>query len=71
MIVRIVGVLFLVAGAWILIYRGFDIPKKSEGKLGPIEVTVNQTEHVAVPTWAGVACIVIGGGALLWSGRRR
>ncbi|HUD71119.1 MAG TPA: hypothetical protein VMQ62_04080 [Dongiaceae bacterium] len=71
MIVRIIGVVFLVAGVWILVYRGFDVPKEHEGKLGPIEVKVNQTEHYAVPTWAGVACIVAGGGALLLSSRRK
>jgi hypothetical protein len=71
MIVRILGVVFLVAGVWILVYRGFDVPKEHEGKLGPIEVKINETEHVAMPTWAGVACIIAGGGVLLLSSRRR
>ncbi|HKQ97591.1 MAG TPA: hypothetical protein VJV75_06945 [Candidatus Polarisedimenticolia bacterium] len=71
MIARILGVLFLVAGVWVLVYRGFDIPKEREGKLGPIEVKVNQTEHYAVPTWAGVASVVVGGGLLLLSSRKK
>ena len=71
MIVRIVGILFLVAGVWILVYKGFYVPKEHEGKIGPLEVKVNRTEHVAVPTWAGVAAIVAGGGALLLSSRKK
>jgi protein-S-isoprenylcysteine O-methyltransferase Ste14 len=71
MIVRILGVLFLVAGVYILVYHGFNIPKEHEGKLGPIEVRMNETQHYEIPVWAGVAFVVAGGGALLWAGRRR
>ena len=71
MIVRIAGVLLLVAGVWILVYHGFNVPKSHEGKLGPIEVRMNQTEHYDIPPWVGVSCIVAGGGALLVSSRRK
>ena len=36
-----------------------------EAKLGPIELSVKDTETVNIPVWAGVGAIVIGGALLL------
>ena len=71
MIYRIVGVVVIVAGVWALVYRGFDVPKRSDHKLGPIEVTVKQTERVEIPTWAGVGVVAVGTGLLLWSANKK
>jgi hypothetical protein len=71
MVYRILGVVFIVAGVWALVYRGFDVPKRSDHKLGPIEVTVKQTERVPIPTWAGVAAVAVGGGLLLWGANKK
>jgi len=71
MILKILGVLCLVAGVLILVYHGFSIPRQREGKLGPIEVRMNQSERVDIPNWVGVAAVTVGGGLLLWSGRRK
>jgi len=71
MLVRILGVVALVAGVVVLVYGGFSVPKNRDAKLGPIEVRVQQSEKVPVPTWAGVGSIALGGLLLVWSGRRR
>ena len=39
-------------------------------KLGPIELSVKETQRVNVPLWAGVAAVVIGGGLLVFGGKR-
>ena len=71
MMLKILGVLFLVAGVWVLVYHGFSIPKNRDAKLGPIELKMKQSERVEIPTWAGVAGIAVGGGLLLWSGKKK
>ena len=71
MLLKILGVLLQVAGVWVLVYHGFSIPKERDAKLGPIEVTMKQSERVEIPTWAGVACVAVGGGLLLWSGQKK
>jgi UDP-N-acetylmuramyl pentapeptide phosphotransferase/UDP-N-acetylglucosamine-1-phosphate transferase len=71
MLFRILGIAALVAGVVILVYGGFSVPKNKDAKLGPIEVSVKQSDKVPVPTWAGVASIAAGGLMLLWSAKRR
>ncbi|HEV8201064.1 MAG TPA: hypothetical protein VGS03_13670 [Candidatus Polarisedimenticolia bacterium] len=71
MLARIIGVVALVAGVIVLVYGGFSVPKNRDAKLGPIEVKVQQSEKVPVPTWAGVASIALGGLLLIASGRRK
>ncbi|HZN03948.1 MAG TPA: hypothetical protein VFD06_10225 [Candidatus Polarisedimenticolia bacterium] len=71
MLFRILGVAALVAGIVILVYGGFSVPNDRDAKLGPIEVKVQQSEKVPIPTWAGVASIAFGGLLLLWSGKRK
>ena len=71
MLIRILGVVALVAGVVVLVYGGFSVPKNHDAKLGPVEVSVKQSERVPVPTWAGVASIAAGGFLLLWSSKRK
>ena len=42
----------------------------TKAKLGPIELTVKETETVNVPVWAGVAAIVAGGALLLFGSKK-
>jgi hypothetical protein len=71
MILRILGVLLLIAGVMVLINHGFSIPKQHEAKLGPLEVKMNESERVEIPNWAGVMAIAVGGACLLWVARRK
>ncbi len=68
---KTIGVLLIVAGALALVYGGFTYTKTThETKIGPIVLSVKDTETVNVPIWAGVGAIMIGG-LLLASGIRR
>ena len=71
MILRILGVLLLIAGVLVFVYHGFSIPKQHEAKLGPLEVKMNESERVEIPNWAGVVAITVGGACLLWVARRK
>lgn len=57
----IVGVILIVLGAAGLIYKGFNY--KSEEtvlQVGSVKATAETEKSVAIPTWAGVAAIVVG-----------
>ncbi len=67
---KIIGIVLIVAGIAALAYGGFSYTKEThDAKLGPIEFSVKDKETVHIPTWAGVAGIVVGG-ALLFAGGR-
>ena len=60
--VKIVGVILILAGTLALVYRTFSYTKEThEAKIGPLELQLKEKETINVPTWAGVASIVIGG----------
>ena len=69
---KILGVVLLAAGILALVYRGFSYTKEThEAKLGPLQVELKEKERVSVPTWAGVALAVAGGGLLLAGSRQK
>ncbi|MGH7852611.1 MAG: hypothetical protein ACREP3_04175 [Candidatus Binatia bacterium] len=64
--VKIVGVVLILAGALALVYRSFSYTKEThEAKIGPLELQLKEKETINIPTWAGVAGIVVGGILLL------
>ena len=59
--VKILAILLIVAGSLGLVYGGFSYTKNTqEAKLGPIELTIKDTQTVNVPIWVGVGAIVVG-----------
>lgn len=59
---RIVAIVLLVGGIVALAYGGFTYTKTThDAKIGPLEFSVKDKEHVNIPVWAGVAAIVAGG----------
>ena len=71
MTMKTLGVLLMIAGALALGYGGFTYTKTThETKIGPIVLSVKDTETVNVPIWAGVGAIAIGG-LLFASGIKR
>ncbi len=67
----LVGIILLVAGILAVVYGGFSYTSEEHSAdLGPIQVAVEEKEHVNIPLWAGVAAIVAGGVVLAVSGRR-
>jgi len=69
-VVKIVAIVLIAAGLLGLIYGQFSYTKETqEAKLGPIELTVKDTQTVNVPVWAGVAAMVAGCGLLVFAGK--
>lgn len=64
--VKILGVVLILAGTLALVYRSFSYTKDThEAKIGPLEFSLKEKETVNIPTWAGAAVILIGGILLL------
>ncbi len=60
------AIVLIAVGAVGLAYGGFSYTKStSTAQLGPLELQVNEKQHVNIPIWAGVAAIVVGAGILL------
>jgi len=69
--VRVVGVLLIVAGVLGVVFSSFSFTKEThEAKLGPIELSVKEKQTVNIPVWASVAAIVVGGVLLVVGGRK-
>ncbi|MEQ1739048.1 MAG: hypothetical protein ABL884_03995 [Methyloglobulus sp.] len=70
-LVKIVAIVLILGGVFGLVYGGFSYTKETqEAKIGPLELSVNETQRVNVPVWAGVASIVVGSGLLFFSGKK-
>lgn len=68
---KLLGIALLVGGILGLAYGGFTYTKEThETKIGPIVLSVKDTQTVNVPIWAGLAGIVIGGILLVTGGRK-
>ena len=68
---KLLGIALLVGGILGLAYGGFTYTKEThETKIGPIVLSVKDTQTVNVPIWAGLAGIVIGGLLLVTGGRK-
>jgi hypothetical protein len=69
--IKLVGIVLIVAGLLGLVYGSFSYTKDThEAKLGPIVLSVKETETVNVPVWAGVGAIVAGALLLLMGNRK-
>ena len=66
-----IAVVLIVAGVLALVYRGFSYTKeRHQAKLGPLELRVDEKEHVGIPVWAG-AIAIAGGVVLLIADRKK
>jgi len=69
--VKVVGILLIVAGVLGVVFSSFSFTKEThEAKLGPIELSVKEKQTVNIPVWASVAAIVVGGVLLVIGGRK-
>ena len=60
--IKMLAIVLIVAGALGLAYGGFTYTKDThKAKIGPIELSVNETETVNIPIWLGIASMVVGG----------
>ena len=68
---KILAILLITAGILGLVYGSFSYTRETqEAKIGPLELTVKDTQTVNVPVWVGVAAIVAGGGLLLIASKK-
>jgi len=69
--IRVAGFALIVAGVLGLVYGSFSYTKEThKARLGPIEISVKDTETINVPVWVGVGAIVIGGLLVVFGGRK-
>jgi hypothetical protein len=69
---RLLAVALLVAGVLALVYGRLSYTKEThEAKIGPLELSVEEKETIAIPTWAGVGAIAAGGVILLLSASKK
>ncbi len=57
----IIGAILIILGVVALVYRGFSY--KSEDtvfQIGSVKATAETEKNVAIPSWAGIAAIVVG-----------
>ena len=61
-VAKLLGIVLIVGGVLALVYGGFAYTKNTQqAKIGPIELSIKDTETVNVPIWVGVGALVIGG----------
>lgn len=69
--IKVVALLLLIAGTLGLVYGQFSYTKETQqAKIGPLELSVNESETVNIPVWAGIAAIIAGGGLLFIGGQK-
>jgi hypothetical protein len=69
--IRILAVLLIIAGGAGLAYGSFSYTKEThKTSLGPIELTMKETQTVNVPVWAGLGAIAIGVALILFGDRK-
>jgi hypothetical protein len=62
---RLIALVLLTAGIAVLAYGGFSYTRNTQqAKLGPLELSVRETERVNIPVWAGLGAVVAGLGLL-------
>lgn len=69
---RIIGLILVIAGIAASAVGSFSYTKEThEAQVGPLSLSVQEKETVNIPMWAGIAAVVIGGGLLVFGGRKR
>ncbi len=70
--IKIAAVVLIVAGVLGLAYGSFSYTKETHhATVGPIDLSVKDTETINVPVWAGVGPLVVGGVLLLLGKSKR
>jgi multidrug transporter EmrE-like cation transporter len=68
---KIVAIVFIVAGALALAYGGFSFTKEThKAEIGPLKLSVQEKDRVNVPQWAGIGAILAGVVLLVVGGKK-
>ncbi len=63
---KLLGIVLVAGGVLALVYGGFSYTKSTQqAKIGPLELSIKDTETVNVPIWVGAGALAIGGFLLL------
>lgn len=69
--VKFAALALIVAGALALAYGGFSYTSEThQAKIGPLNLSVEETQTVNVPVWAGIGAMLIGGALLVFGSRK-
>jgi multidrug transporter EmrE-like cation transporter len=69
--IKIVAIALIIAGLAGLMYGRFSYTRETqEAKIGPLELSIKDTQTVSVPVWVGVGAIVAGSGLLLLTSKK-
>lgn len=64
--IRTMAIVLLVGGALGLAYGGFTYTRSThEAQVGPFSMMMRDRQTVAIPIWAGIAAVILGGALLL------
>ncbi|MFG6468198.1 hypothetical protein [Roseateles sp. BYS87W] len=67
---KVIAILLLVGGAVSLALGGFSYTKDTTVlKVGSLEVSAQEREHVNLPVWLGLGALAVGGLLLVFSRR--
>ena len=59
---KMMAIVMLVVGALALAYGGFSYTKEThDADIGSLHLSMDETERVNIPMWAGVGLVVLGG----------
>ena len=68
---RMIAILLIVAGVLGLAYGGFGYTKGThQAQIGPLDLSVKESQTVNIPVWAGIGAIVAGGLLLVLGARK-
>ena len=68
---NMMAIVLIIGGILGLVYGDFSYTRETqEAKIGPLELSVKDTETVRVPLWASVGAIVAGGRILLLANKK-
>lgn len=68
--IKVMAIVLIAAGLLGLVYNQFSYTKDTqEAKIGPLELTVKDTQTIDIPIWAGVAAMVVGCGLLVFASK--
>ena len=70
-IIKIIGIVLIAAGLAGLVYGQFSYPKETqEAKIGSLELSIQETQTVSIPAWAGIAAVLAGCGLLVFPNKQ-
>ena len=68
---KLAAIVLIAVGLLGLAYGGFNYTSETHrANIGSMHLAVDETRHVNVPVWAGIAAVVLGG-LMLGVGRKR